>query len=156
MIKQEKEQYRKKKCLLQQQSLNHVLASKNRVKESKIQGKMKIQDFFNQKKEKFKNNYIHEMTEEENIKKRKENEILKMEKLEMDLISKLQSSQIMQKNAYEELQSALTLPAKEFEKRFLSEKNDNINENKEVKKNENEQKQTEEVINTENTKEDNS
>ena len=53
-------------------------------------------------------------------------QIMKMEKLEMDLISKLQSSQVMQKNAYEELENALTLPAKEFEKKYIS---NNPNEN---------------------------
>ncbi len=58
--------------------------------------------------------------EEERIKRKKEADILKMEKLEMDLISKLQSSQLRQKNAYEELESALTLPAKEFEQKYLA------------------------------------
>ncbi len=42
-----------------------------------------------------------------------------MEKLEMELIRKLQHTQLLQKAAYEELESALSQPALEFENKYL-------------------------------------
>jgi len=47
------------------------------------------------------------MAEEEQIKQNKELEVLNMEKLEMELIKKLQHTQMLQKAAYEELEVAL-------------------------------------------------
>ena len=83
-----------------------ALERKELIKSQNAQGKLKIQEFFEKKREKFKEEYEMEMKDEEKTKHRKEMEIMKMEKLEMDLISKLQSSQVMQKNAYEELENA--------------------------------------------------
>lgn len=120
-IRSEKQQYKQKKALNTQKSVLQAIERKNKIKEENQLGKQRILEFYNQKREKFRADYMVEMTKEEMIKNKKEHEISKMEKLEMDLISKLQSSQIQQKNAYQELQNALTLPAKEFERKYLIE-----------------------------------
>lgn len=61
-------------------------------------------------------------------------DIIEMEKIEVELIQKLQEIQVNQKKAYNELESALILKPQEFEKNFLSEINSqperDISENK--------------------------
>ena len=44
-----------------------------------------------------------------------------MEKLEAELITKLQKSQALRENAFEKLENALTMPASEFAKKYLDE-----------------------------------
>lgn len=118
-IKEDKKLYQKKKLLNLKQIERKALEKKEMIKAQNIQGRLKIKEFFEKKKEKFQEEYQLEMTGEERMKFRKEMEILKMEKLEMDLITKLQSSQVLQKNAYEELENALMLPARDFEKKYI-------------------------------------
>ena len=48
----------------------------------------------------------------------KEEEISSLEKLEMELMQKLSKTQSIQQKAFEELQTALVLPSKEFSKKF--------------------------------------
>lgn len=60
------------------------------------------------------------MAEEEQIKQNKELEVLNMEKLEMELIKKLQHTQMLQKAAYEELEVALAEEPQEYEKKYLN------------------------------------
>jgi len=61
--------------------------------------------------------------EEEKIKNEKEMEVLNMEQLEMELIRKLQQTQLLQKSAYEELETALSHPPGEYAKKFLGHNN---------------------------------
>ena len=48
---------------------------------------------------------------EEMIRQQKEEEVMQMEKLEMELIKKLQNTQAIQKEAYQELEKALKEPS---------------------------------------------
>ena len=50
------------------------------------------------------------MAEEEAIIRAKEQEVMQMEMLEMELIKKLQNTQAIQKQAYAELENALSKP----------------------------------------------
>ena len=48
---------------------------------------------------------------EEAYRKKKEEEIFEMEKLELELIKKLHNTQLLQKSAFEELESVLNMKA---------------------------------------------
>lgn len=69
-------------------------------------------------------NYERRMAEEETLKRKKEAEVLNMEKLEMELIKKLQHTQTLQKTAYEELEQALAQSPGDYAKKYA--KNDNF------------------------------
>ena len=51
------------------------------------------------------------MNNEELTRQQKEEEVMQMEKLEMELIKKLQNTQAIQKEAYQELEKALKEPS---------------------------------------------
>lgn len=65
--------------------------------------------------QKIKNNiseqYKFEVDMEEAYRKKKEEEIFEMEKLELELIKKLHNTQLLQKSAFEELESVLNMKA---------------------------------------------
>ena len=50
-------------------------------------------------------------SKEEAYRKKKEEEIFEMEKLELELIKKLHNTQLLQKSAFEELESVLNMKA---------------------------------------------
>ena len=54
-----------------------------------------------------KNDIDKKMAEEEAVIRQKEQEVMQMEMLEMELIKKLQNTQAIQKQAYSELENAL-------------------------------------------------
>lgn len=49
------------------------------------------------------------------VTKKKEKEVMQMEMIEMELIKKLQNTQNIQKNAYQELENALAQPSAFFQ-----------------------------------------
>lgn len=57
-----------------------------------------------------KNHYDSRIDDEENVRLNKENEVMELERIEMELIKKLQNTQQMQKDAYNELEGALAKP----------------------------------------------
>lgn len=57
-----------------------------------------------------KNHYDSRIDEEEQFRISKENEVMELERIEMELIKKLQNTQQVQKDAYNELESALAKP----------------------------------------------
>jgi hypothetical protein len=57
--------------------------------------------------------YHRRVVEEERQTLRKESEVARMERMEMELISRLQNAQLLQKQAYDQLETALTSQARE-------------------------------------------
>ena len=57
-----------------------------------------------------KNHYDSRIDDEEQNRINKENEVMELERIEMELIKKLQNTQQVQKDAYNELESALAKP----------------------------------------------
>lgn len=125
-IKQEKRVFAKKRALNAQIFEKRVFEKKTRISEEKALGRAKIREFYEKKREKFKEMQENEMVFEEKRKGFKEREIQQMEKLEIDLILKLQASQEFQRNAYEELEQALTLPAKQWEKLYFIKESESL------------------------------
>ncbi len=68
---------------------------------------MKKNDFYRRKQVDAKNEIDKRIAEEEALIQQKEQEVMQMEMLEMELIKKLQHTQAIQKQAYSELEQAL-------------------------------------------------
>jgi len=68
---------------------------------------MKKEEFIRRKQAEAKADMEKKMAEEEGVIRAKEQEVMQMEMLEMELIKKLQNTQAIQKQAYAELENAL-------------------------------------------------
>ena len=69
---------------------------------------MKIEDDKRRKIHSVKREIDRKVEDEERIRQNKEQEVMQMEMLEMELIKKLQNTQAIQKEAYAELEKALS------------------------------------------------
>lgn len=72
---------------------------------------MKIEEEKNRRLYNVKKNQDEKVGNEEIMRQHKEEEVMQMEKLEMELIKKLQNTQAIQKDAYQELERALKEPS---------------------------------------------
>lgn len=72
---------------------------------------MKKEEFVRRKQLETKAEIDKRMAEEEAVIRSKEQEVMQMEMLEMELIKKLQNTQAIQKQAYAELENALSKPS---------------------------------------------
>lgn len=133
IIKQEsqKNELKKKDFLIR--VYNNNLAKNHFIKTQKSVGGMRIEEFRSSKLLYGKRIYEDKIQEENKKAKKSEEEILEMEKMEIELIRKLQESQLLQKNIYEELEGVLTLPLLEYEGRFRG-KEEKKKKKKKVKK----------------------
>lgn len=102
------------------------VVKKNQEKSQKIKHQEEL--VIVKRKEEFANklvqnklDYEQRLLDEEIRKQAREAEVLKMEQLEMELIKRLQHTQGIQKNAFEELESALAQAPQEFAKKYFNE-----------------------------------
>ena len=72
---------------------------------------MKIQEEMNRKRQMAQRDSNQKAAEEEAMRNMKMDEIAQMEKLEMDLIKRLQNTQAIEKEAYMDLEKALSQPS---------------------------------------------
>ena len=72
---------------------------------------MKIDEDKRRKVMSVKKAHDDKIGEEERMRAQKEEEVIQMERLEMELIKKLQNTQAIQKDAYQELEKALSQPS---------------------------------------------
>lgn len=93
------------------------METENKVKNqfgrsNKDAAKTKAQiDEINRQKQ-VRQSYINRTTDEDKARAAKEREVEEMEKMEMELIKKLQNTQAIQKDAYQQLENALKTPQK--------------------------------------------
>lgn len=101
---------KRKKDQLQQIEEENALRSqiiKEQLKHSRL-----LKEEANRKKlENFRNSYDNRVNQVEDQIKMREQEVMQMEILEMELIKKLQNTQSIQKSAYMELEDALAQPS---------------------------------------------
>ena len=113
----------------------------NFVKKQLLLGNLKVEEFKTNKILRCKREYERKIDEEKTYTKKSEFDIMEMEKMELELIRKLQQSQYIQKTVYEELEGALTLPLLEYEHKYkvknLTEEADKKKKKKTKKKMEN-------------------
>ena len=108
---------RRKKDLVDKSKFVNQIKSKE-VKAQEEIGLIKKKEYHIQQLRLNKIYYDKRMEREEKVKIEKEMEVLNMEQLEMELIRKLQQTQMLQKDAYEELETALANPPEEYAKRY--------------------------------------
>merc|ERR1719190_128082 len=77
------------------------------IKQRKEEAKRRMEEERLQQLEKFREDYEARAAQEELLRARTDALVAKMEKEEMELIQRLQNTQTVQRNAYEELESAL-------------------------------------------------
>merc|ERR1712098_421973 len=77
------------------------------VRKQKEEGKRRMEQERQSRLLQYQQEYESRVNEEETLRARTEALVAKMEKEEMDLIQRLQNTQTVQRNAYEELENAL-------------------------------------------------
>jgi len=77
------------------------------IKQKKEDGKRKLEEDRLAQLEKFREDYEARAAQEELLRARTDSLVAKMEKEEMELIQRLQNTQTVQRNAYEELENSL-------------------------------------------------
>ena len=85
---------------------------KNQIgQQSKKLAQMKIEEERRRKINAAQRDHTQKCSEEEDLRQMKMDEVAQMEKLEMELIKRLQNTQAIQKEAYLELEKALGQPS---------------------------------------------
>merc|ERR1719517_162385 len=79
----------------------------NMIKQRKEDAKRRLEEDRLAQLEKFREDYEARAAQEELLRARTDSLVAKMEKEEMELIQRLQNTQTVQRNAYEELEAAL-------------------------------------------------
>ena len=81
------------------------------IKQQKHVANVKIEQDRNRRLYNVKKAHDEKVINEDLVRSQKEDEVMQMEKLEMELIKKLQNTQAIQKDAYQELERALKEPS---------------------------------------------
>jgi len=85
----------------------------NLIKQKKEEAKRRLEEDRLAQLEKFREDYEGRTAQEELLRSRTDSLVAKMEKEEMELIQRLQNTQTVQRNAYEELEAALGTTAQQ-------------------------------------------
>jgi len=85
----------------------------NLIKQKKEEAKRRLEEDRLNQLEKFREDYEARTAQEEMLRARTDALVAKMEKEEMELIQRLQNTQTVQRNAYEELEQALGTTAQQ-------------------------------------------
>ena len=100
---------------IQQEKQNQMVA----VKKQEILGTFKRKAYFEDKLTRVKNHQVKKMEEEEVIQVGKEMEILNLEKMERELVERIQKTKSVQKQVYKDLEKILTSPPSENATEFF-------------------------------------
>lgn len=92
------------------EELQQKVALKNFIKNQLREAEEKRRKFEREKLEKARKEMIKKLEDETKLRRLREDEIARMEQEEMELIQRLQNTQMVQKEAYEELENALAGP----------------------------------------------
>lgn len=106
------------------QFINHAKFKRDIIASQKEQGKLRQQEFYEQKKEMIRKELDKKIQHEDDHKNKKLDQIKKMEEYEIDLIQRLKQTQNLQQRAYEELENALQLSAQEFHNMYLKQESE--------------------------------
>ena len=90
------------------EELNQKIKSKNKIKEQQREAEEKRKRMAQEKMEKTKLELLNKAKQEDSIRMMKQDYVSRLEQQELELIQRLQNTQILQKNAYEDLESALS------------------------------------------------
>lgn len=133
-IRKESQRNQAIKTSYERKLFENNLAKAGFVKKQLLIGNLKVEEYKTNKMLRVKKEYERKINEEKNLTKKSEIDIMEMEKMELELIRKLQQSQYIQKTVYEELEGALTLPLLEYENKYKKNEGSVQNEKKRKKK----------------------
>ena len=133
-IRKESQRNQAIKTSYERKLFENNLAKVGFVKKQLLIGNLKVEEYKTNKMLTVKREYERKINEEKNMTKKSEIDIMEMEKMELELIRKLQQSQYIQKTVYEELEGALTLPLLEYENKYKKNEGSVQNEKKRKKK----------------------
>jgi len=105
--KQQSQQYLLQKKQREATERESNLDRSNLIKTKKEEAKRRLEEDRLAQLEKFREDYEGRTAQEELLRSRTDSLVAKMEKEEMELIQRLQNTQTVQRNAYEELEAAL-------------------------------------------------
>lgn len=119
-IKQLREINDRKRREIQLKQQEEKLLKHDVIKQQLESAKIKKQAFFEGKINLVKRKKELMKKDEEKLKNQRELEVLNMERLELELIKKLQQTQQIQKAAFEELEVALAEKPTDYERKFIA------------------------------------
>ena len=90
------------------EDLSHKVTLKNKIKEQERAVEEKKKKIMQEKIEASRIEMLKKAEHEDSVRRAKEEHLSKLEQKELELIQRLQNTQIMQKTAYEDLESALS------------------------------------------------
>ena len=99
---------KQRKHVFYSQAAQDAAAKNQMIKQQERIAQLKKEEFIRRKQMEAKIDQEKKMAEEEAVIRQKEQEVMQMEMLEMELIKKLQNTQAIQKQAYAELENALS------------------------------------------------
>ena len=105
--KKEREMNDQKKKQIEQDAVLINQEKKLIIKQIEVNGQEKLHDYKKQKVENSKTHYKERVKQEQEDIYKKQSELSELERAESELIKKLQHTQTVQKQAFEELESAL-------------------------------------------------
>ena len=111
MIKLEGKRNTRIKSEMTKRTLTDKKKKSKAVKDQLRLGELKKHEYEKQKHDAARKEFEDRINKEIRLKKQKEKEVMQMEMIEMELIKKLQNTQNIQKNAYQELENALAQPS---------------------------------------------
>ena len=91
-----------------EETLTQKLTLKHQIRETKIEGMERRRREEEYKKQKVKQEIERKYAEEQKMREERESEVTRLEKEELELISRLQNTQVMQRTAFEDLEMALS------------------------------------------------
>ena len=112
--KQQSHQFLLQKKEREAQERQNNLERSNLIRAKKEEAKRKLEEDRLAQLEKFREDYEARTAQEEVLRARTDALVAKMEKEEMELIQRLQNTQTVQRNAYEELEAALGQTAQQI------------------------------------------
>jgi len=118
-VKKQKEKNESKKNELKKILLKENIAKSKSVKEQEFLSAQRKQEFMDNKLKALKSEKERTLLYEDKIRRKKELEIMTMEKMEMELVRKLEETQQFQRAAFEELETAMTQPADVYSNKFF-------------------------------------
>jgi len=90
------------------------------VKEQEAMSKMRVMQYYENKLKQFRQNHELETSWQEALKRKREAEVYTLEKMELEMLAKLQLTQNIEKAAYEQLEEAINVPTSEFKTKYNS------------------------------------
>jgi len=93
------------------------------VKEQEAMSKKRLMQYYENKIKQYKQNHENDVALQEALKRKREAEVYTLEKMELEMLAKLQHTQDLEKVAYAQLEEAINVPTTELKNKYNSDFN---------------------------------